>query len=457
MKLANAIILCGALVGSAFGHPLGQYTFAIAEWLSSRFTDMFRKRAMKTEVVVVTQTVAQAVVYVDENGIPYSTSTMEQVNNIATTTAETTSDGSTSVTLAPVEPTSVPSIEPSVAPAPTEEVTASSSTVVTAPAITSAAPSSSSPEPSSSSVMAPQPPPSEAPEPVPSAASAPEPSANAVQPPSDKADNPTTSATDRFPLGITYDTYKGTPGQCQCKTASEMAAEFEKLKSYGIMRIYGNDCDVIPVAVQQAKKNGQTIMAGIYTPNQDINTVVSALSDAVKQYNGGNWNIISLVSVENERVNAHVMTASDAQDSVTQARGALSSAGYSGPVGVVETAPAVIDNPSLCQKSDLTLVNIHAFFDSNTKAEDAGNFVKGQVARVQQACPDKRVVVTESGWPHQGTSHDQAVVSKDAQNAAINSIRAAFDHDLFLFNAYDSPWKTDDDSTWNAERYWGIM
>lgn len=70
---------------------------------------------------------------------------------------------------------------------------------------------------------------------------------------------------------------------------------------------------------------------------------------------------------------------------------------------------------------------------------------------------DKRVVVTESGWPSRGTNHDKAIASKDAQIAAMNSIRAAFDYDLFFFNAFDSPWKANDDTTWNAERYWGIL
>jgi len=404
-----------------------------------------------TEIVVVTETVAQAVVYVEENGVPYLTSKIERVSSIPSTTAQATPDVSTSITSILVEPAPTPSIEPSVTPAP------SSSVVVPAPAITSAALSSGPPKPSSSA-SAPPPPPSKATEPEPSSAALPPvPSANAAQPPPDSSANLTASAEDRFPLGITYDPFKGVPGQCQCKTTSEMAAEFEKMKDFGIVRIYGNDCGVIPVAVRQARRNGQRLMAGIYTPNQDINTVVNALSDAIDQDNGGNWDIIELVSVENERVNAHVMTASDAQDSITQARGALRSAGYSGPVGVVETAPAVIDNPSLCEKSDVTLVNIHAFFDPNTKAEDAGDFVKSEVARVEKACPNKRVVVTESGWPSQGTSHDKAVVSKDAQKAAINSLRAAFDRDLFLFNAFDSPWKTDDDSTWNSERYWGIL
>ena len=198
-------------------------------------------------------------------------------------------------------------------------------------------------------------------------------------------------------------------------------------------------------------------MAGIYTPNQNVNDVVNALSDAIHRFNDGDWDIVSLVSVENERVNARVVTVGQVHDTFNEARDALAKVGYSGPIGPVETVPAVIDNPSLCEKSDLTLVNIHAFFDPHTKAEDAGKFVKSEVQRVQKACPNKRVVVTESGWPHQGTSHDNAVVSKSAQTAAINSIKAAFDHDLFLFNAFDSPWKSDDEYTFNAERWWGIL
>lgn len=83
--------------------------------------------------------------------------------------------------------------------------------------------------------------------------------------------------------------------------------------------------------------------------------------------------------------------------------------------------------------------------------------MRSEVNRVKNACPGKRVIVTESGWPHQGTSHDKAVASKDAQAAAIASIKAEFNQDLFLFNAFDTDWKKDDASTFNAEKYWGMM
>lgn len=408
-------------------------------------------------MVFVTETVADAVVYVDENGSPYLTSTVERATSIPTTSVEPTSVASITAI-----PTSAPAESPQPAPAPPPSPSSSaepSSVIVqnveptpsAAPAPPPPAPTSAAPAPAPTSEAA-----APAPEPTIHAqeAPAPEPSVQVQQAP---APQPSTASSDSFPLGITYDPYKGTTGKVDCKTADEITADFNTMKDYKIVRIYGNDCGQIPVAVRAAKQNGQKLMGGIYAPLQDVNSVVGALSDAVKKENGGSWDIISLVSVENERVNAKAMTASDAQSTIDRARSALRSAGFNGPVGAVETVPAVIDNPGICSASDLVLVNVHAWFDPNTKAADAGKFVKSEVARVKKACGNKRVVVTESGWPHQGSSHDQAVASPDAQKAAIASIRTEFNSDLFLFNAFDTLWKSDDASTFNAEKFWGIL
>ncbi|OAF99537.1 glycoside hydrolase [Paraphaeosphaeria sporulosa] len=438
MKLGAAFALGGLIVG-AVAHPLNI------------------KRAVTTEVVFVTETVADAVVYVDENGSPYLTSTVERATTTASTSVEPTSVASFTaiLTSAPAEspqPAPAPPLSPSPSAEPSSvviqnvELTSTAAPIPPAPAPTSAAPA---PAPTS-----------EAPAPVPEPtvqaqeAPSPEPSFQAQEAP---APQPSAASADSFPLGITYDPYKGTNDKVDCKTADEITADFNTMKDYKIVRIYGNDCGQIPVAVRAAKQNGQKLMGGIYAPLQDVDSVVSALSDAVKKENGGSWDIISLVSVENERVNAKAMTASDAQSTIDQARTALRNAGFNGPVGAVETVPAVIDNPGICSASDMVLVNVHAWFDPNTKAADAGKFVKSEVARVKKACGNKRVVVTESGWPHQGDSHDQAVASPDAQKAAIASIRAEFSSDLFLFNAFDTLWKSDDASTFNAEKYWGIL
>jgi exo-beta-1,3-glucanase (GH17 family) len=200
-------------------------------------------------------------------------------------------------------------------------------------------------------------------------------------------------------------------------------------------------------------------MGGAYLRSSDTNELTSAIDqykNAIDQYAGGSWDVLSLFSVENERVDQHAMTASQVVDAINSARSQLRALGYNGPVGAVETAPAMIDNPAICEASDIAMCNIHAFFDRNTQASDAGTFVRGELDRVKAAC-NKRVVVTESGWPHQGDANGAAVPSPENQRMAMDSIRANFNSDMFLFSAFDSGWKSDSASTFNAERYWGTI
>jgi exo-beta-1,3-glucanase (GH17 family) len=202
-------------------------------------------------------------------------------------------------------------------------------------------------------------------------------------------------------------------------------------------------------------------MAGAYLTNEQSSEspsdVIQILKNAIDTYANGNWDVVQLFSVENEMVEAHRLTVSAVVDAINQARNQLRGLGYRGPVGAVETVPATVDNPALCDNSDVVMVNCHAFFDRNTQAKNAGTFVKSQVDQLKAACNNKRVVVTESGWPHQGNANGAAVPSPDNQRAALDSIRANFDHDMFLFSAFDSAWKSDTAATFNAERYWGMQ
>jgi exo-beta-1,3-glucanase (GH17 family) len=262
-------------------------------------------------------------------------------------------------------------------------------------------------------------------------------------------------------MGVTYDPFTGGRGSADCKSKDQMAQDFNRMKDFKAIRIYANDCNVFPVALQNAVKNGQKLLAGAYMTHQsnseDLTTNIKALKSAVDQYANGKWDVIALYSVENERVNEHDMTASDVVAAINDARKQLRGVGYNGPVGAVETVPAMVENPAICEASDVVMVNCHAFFDRNTVSSDAGTFVKSQVGMVKDKCSGKRVVVTESGWPHQGDTNGQAVASPEDQKAALASLRQNFNSDIFLFSAFDSLWKSDSASTFNAEQYWGIM
>jgi exo-beta-1,3-glucanase (GH17 family) len=264
-----------------------------------------------------------------------------------------------------------------------------------------------------------------------------------------------------LPLGITWDAYVESGTNSQCKSEAQIVSDFSGMKDYKIVRIYGTDCDQVSIAVREALNNGQNLMGGAYMTSaggySDVSTAIAAWKNAINQYAGGNWDVLQLFTVENEGVNDHELTASAVVDAINNARGQLRGLGYNGPVGAVETAPATISNPSICDASDVVMCNIHAFFDQNTKASDAGTFVMGQVNQVKAACKNKRVIVTESGWPHQGDANGAAVPSPDNQRMALDSIRANFNSDMFLFSAFDSSWKADSGSTFNTERYWGTI
>ncbi|KAF2129833.1 glycoside hydrolase family 17 protein [Dothidotthia symphoricarpi CBS 119687] len=430
VALASALA-AGFLIGTVGGHPF--------------------KRAVVTEVVYVTETIGDAVVYVDEKGVPYSTTTINKITSVATAVVATSTTSSISLMTpempsAPEVPsssaTSAPSALPSFVfvseePEPTradiDVPEASNSQFYEPPIITSVAVESAY-------------------VPLPSLAPAPEPEPSAI-----KQDD----SAGRLPIGVTYDPFTGTGDNSRCKTEQEITSEFNRMKDYKIVRIYGMGCNIIPLAVQNALRNGQTLMAGVYLSNRGngeaLGQVIQTFKDAIDQYAGGSWDIVRLFAVENERVNEHDMTASDVVGAIHSARGQLRGLGYNGPVGAVETVPATIDNPAICQASDVVMVNCHAFFDPNTKAADAGAFVQSQIELVKTSCNTNRVVVTESGWPHQGDANGAAVPSPENQRIALESIRGHFDHDMFLHNAFDSTWKSDWASSFNAERWWGVI
>lgn len=436
------------------------------------------KRAYVTEVVYVTKTVAAATVYVDQDGVPYSTSALEQstvassVEVVITPAAVSTTDPiisssepdttAPSTTPAPASASTLPSFSP-VPPEPE-----SSSVEVKSPSSSSPPPpieptpvTTQTPEPSSSSPPSPPPvttqvPESYSPPPAPT-------SSSAAAPVETQAPPPSQNGAGSLPFGVTYDPFTGSGSNTACKTDAEIADDFSKMNSagYKMVRIYATDCNVVPIAVQNALRNGQAIMGGAYlssaTSGDYLNTVISTWKDAIDNQAGGSWDVLKAFSVENERLDTHNMTASEIVDAIRRGRDQLRSVGYNGPVGAVDTVPAILDNPAVCQAADVAMVNCHPFFDRNTAAEDAGTFVKSQIDRVKTACNTDRVIVTETGWPHQGNPNGKAVPSPENQAAALASIRSKFTGDVFFHNAFDSTWKSDSASTFDSERYWGVI
>lgn len=242
-----------------------------------------------------------------------------------------------------------------------------------------------------------------------------------------------------------------------CKSAQQVMSDFGVIAaSYGMVRVYGVDCDQIPAVYAAAKANHLKVMYGIFSID-NLGDQIATLTAGIES----DWSDVDTVSVGNELVNNGQASPKQMLDAIAAARKLLSASGWNGPVVTVDTFVAALANPELCSASDYCAVNIHPFFDPNTPAEKAGTFVVNMVEALRKKLGDAtaRVRVTESGWPWQGSANGQAVPGVDQQEAAFNSIRAAFasnPEDMVLFSAFNDRWKKAEEFTHYAEQYWGI-
>ncbi|KAF2862241.1 glycoside hydrolase family 17 protein [Piedraia hortae CBS 480.64] len=236
-----------------------------------------------------------------------------------------------------------------------------------------------------------------------------------------------------------------------CKDQDAVNKDMEALSGYGMVRIYGTDCNQTATVVHAAKAKGMKVFAGVY----DINSLAQELHTLIDSVNG-DWDPIEIISIGNEGVNDGRYSVAQVVSAIEDARLTLKSAGYQGKVVTVDTFVATIAHPELCKASDFAAVNCHPFFDGHVAADDAGKWVLQQTERVSQACGGKSVMVTETGWPWKGNPNGVAVPSVENQAAALKSLRSSFTDMIVFFSAYNDLWKQNNAGTYGAENYWGI-
>ncbi|OBT48015.1 hypothetical protein VE00_01603 [Pseudogymnoascus sp. WSF 3629] len=255
--------------------------------------------------------------------------------------------------------------------------------------------------------------------------------------------------------GLTYNPYNkdGT-----CKTADQVLTDFGGFGSgYSTVRTYGTDCNTVSTVVAAAKAHGMKVFQGIYDISDisgSVNTIVSAVN--------GDWSTIHTISVGNELVNSGQSSASAVVAAMSSARSLLRAAGYTGPVVTCDTLVATLANPSLCDNADYCAVNSHPFFDPNTDAASAGSFLTRSIESLKSKLADssQTIVITETGWPSQGTANGLAIPSSSNQKTAIAAIKSAFASapaGVMLFNPYNMMWKTSTADQFEAEQWWGFL
>jgi exo-beta-1,3-glucanase (GH17 family) len=126
------------------------------------------------------------------------------------------------------------------------------------------------------------------------------------------------------------------------------------------------------------------------------------------------------------------------------------------PVGYVDAYYLFEKHPRITAACDVVLTNCYPFWEGCPR-EGALAYMQSMLARTRAAAPGKRIVISETGWPDQGSPFHGAVPSTEgAMRYFVDSQRWADAEgiELFYFAAFDEAWKVGAEGDVGA--FWGL-
>ncbi|OTB06610.1 glycoside hydrolase family 17 protein [Hypoxylon sp. CI-4A] len=244
--------------------------------------------------------------------------------------------------------------------------------------------------------------------------------------------------------GIAYTPYQ-TDEAGGCKSKSEVYADIAAISAAGVkaVRVYSTDCDTLENVGGAAAEHGMHMILGIFidSPGCDAsNPSVTEQISAIK--NWGQWDIVDLISVGNEAVFHGYCEPSQLASLISQCKEEFS--GYTGPFTTAETVNIWQQSDfssAICGVVDVAGANAHAFFNTETDASQAGQFVKSQLDIVDKICDDAYGVILETGWPSGGVAIGLAVPGVSEQAEAVAGILKECGDKAVLFSLTSDAWK----------------
>jgi glycoside/pentoside/hexuronide:cation symporter, GPH family len=126
------------------------------------------------------------------------------------------------------------------------------------------------------------------------------------------------------------------------------------------------------------------------------------------------------------------------------------------PVGCVDAYFQFLERPALTAACDVLLPNCYPFWEG-THIDMAAPYLRRMVALVQAAGGDKRVIVTETGWPGSGQPVAGAVPSAENAKRYFVEVQQWARREgirLFYFSSFDEPWKLQQEGEVGTQ--WGL-
>ena len=126
------------------------------------------------------------------------------------------------------------------------------------------------------------------------------------------------------------------------------------------------------------------------------------------------------------------------------------------PVGYVDAYYEFEDRPAITEICDVILANCYPFWEG-CAIEYSLLYMKDMYRRTQVAAGDKRVIITETGWPNKGEKFHGAEPSQEnAVRYFLNTQHWAHSDDIeiFYFSSFDESWKVGAEGDVGA--FWGL-
>ena len=198
-----------------------------------------------------------------------------------------------------------------------------------------------------------------------------------------------------------------------------------------------------------AAAHGLNVTLGAWINNQaDFNA--AELDRLLRTYKD-NPGQIERIIVGNESVHREDQTVSQVIGHIREVKQAVSV-----PVSTAEPWHLWVHHPELVDEVDFIAVHLLPYWEG-VSLDTAVDYVFRRYQQLQQAYPNKPIVVTEVGWPSQGRSLYDAVASPANQARFLRRFLAAAEREdlvYFLMEAFDQPWKSKLEG--QAGAHWGI-
>lgn len=257
------------------------------------------------------------------------------------------------------------------------------------------------------------------------------------------------------PTAIAYSPYANDGG---CKDASTIQSDLELISSKGInkIRVYGTDCGLYDTIIPKAKDLEMKINQGFYISDAGVDSIDDSVSEFIEWGSENGYDVFDFITVGNEAINSNFCSVSDLISKIKSVKSKLQDAGYKGKVTTSEPPAIFTTNPSLCKDSNIDFagINPHSYFNTVIGAKLAGWYVTSEQSLVSKAC-DMDVVITETGYPHKGSSNGDNYPSAKNQEIAIESIMEKTNGQVTILSTFDDMWKHP--GPHDIEQYFGAI